>query len=218
MASRARVLLGVAAVCALVAGCSHAENGTGTARHASSPVVGSSSAQRKGTGAPSSPTALEALLIADVPRGFVREPDSVGDTGPSDLAKAIRDEDSPNAARVLKHDRFLRGYQRLWMNAGQDQIIVFLYQFATPAGAVGFYRYSVRQEAARAPSTIVRFTVPGLPRSRSSGVAARVGSRSFASVSATTGPFAMQIVCNARSSTGLESRVQALAREQFTRL
>ena len=212
------VLLALAAAWALIAGCSSTVTGTGTAGPVSSPAVGPSIAPRVGSRAPASSATLEALLISAVPDGFVRQPDSVGDTGPSDLAKAIRDEDSPDAARVLKNDRFLRGFQRLWMNPAQDQIIVFLYQFATPAGAADFYRYSVGREVTTAPSKIVRFAVPGLPRSSSTGMAAREGNRAFALAAAATGPFLMEIVCNAESATGLQSRAQHLARQQFDRL
>jgi hypothetical protein len=36
-------------------------------------------------------------VISSVPVGFVAQPDAVGDTGPSDLAKAARDDGQPDA-------------------------------------------------------------------------------------------------------------------------
>jgi hypothetical protein len=161
---------------------------------------------------------LRALLISDVPARFVLQPDSVGDTGPSNLAKAIRDEGSPDAARVLRHDRFVRGYQRLWANAGGDQIILFVYQFASTAGARGYYRHSLRATIAAAPNPAPRFHIAGLPRSRSASFTDSNNGRSFALTEATTGPYEIQVVCNARSAAGLKARLIPLAREQFRRL
>jgi hypothetical protein len=44
---------------------------------------------------------LEALLVKTVPTGFIAQPDSVGDTGPSDLAKA-------NSGAVADYRRSVR--------------------------------------------------------------------------------------------------------------
>src|SRR5438132_12335493 len=52
---------------------------------------------------------LATLLIADLPAGYIQQPDTVGDTGPSDLAKAARDDGKPDAAGALTADRFLAG-------------------------------------------------------------------------------------------------------------
>src|SRR5207244_8351257 len=70
---------------------------------------------------------LAARIITKVPAGFVLQPDNVDDTGPSDLAKAIRDDGSPDAGKILRAEGFVRGYQQLWIDAQGAQIIVFLY-------------------------------------------------------------------------------------------
>jgi hypothetical protein len=158
------------------------------------------------------------LLISDVPPRFALQPDSVGDTGPSDLAKAIRDDGGGDAGRVLRHDKFVRGYQRLWQSAGGDQVILFLYQFATSTGARAYYRHSVRVITAAAPRPVRRFRVRGLPSSGSTSFADSNNGRSFALTNATTGPYAMEIVCNARSAAGLRALLIPLVQEQFGRL
>jgi hypothetical protein len=146
------------------------------------------------------------------------QPDSFGDTGPSTLAKAIRDEGEPDAARVLARDGFARGYQRLWMNAGGDQIIVFLYQFATATGASRYYRHSVRNDLSSAPPNATRFAIPGLPTIRSVGIEASLKQRAVANADAATGPFVINVDCNAGSVTGLRMRLISIAREQLNRL
>ena len=83
-------------------------------------------------------TELEALITDDVPTGFEQQPDAVGDTGPSDLAKAIRDDGNDDAEQVLTDLRFRRGYQRLWQTEDGDQLIVFLYEFCDPADAAKY--------------------------------------------------------------------------------
>src|ERR671924_63589 len=55
----------------------------------------------------------KALEIA-VPEGYILQPDQVGDTGPSDLEKAVRDDGEDDAREVLTRTRFVRGYQRMW--------------------------------------------------------------------------------------------------------
>jgi hypothetical protein len=167
---------------------------------------------------PTSFAGLEALLIAKVPAGFVRQPDDFGDTGPSNLAKAARDDGEPGAVKALRAERFLRGYQRLWMNAADDQIIVFLYQFVDTSGAAADYRRSLREEGSSAPRGASRFAIPGLSPSHATGFAAAVGSRSVAVAIAVTGTFVMQVVCNAKSARGLKTQLVTVASKQFNRL
>lgn len=176
---------------------------------------------------PSRFAALEARLISHVPRGFIRQPDSVGDTGPSDLAKAIRDDGTPDARTRLTRDRFVRGYQRLWMNSSHDQVIAFLYQFATPTGASDYFRYSVQQFQTATLKTTQgatvrtrRFAVPGLPASHSTGLAAEADHRAVDAAVAVKGPMLMMVVCGAGgpAAAGIKARLLPLARQQFDRL
>jgi len=106
---------------------------------------------------------LEGLLLTTLPPGYHQADDSLGQTGPSDLAKAAGDDGGPNARQVLLFDQFVAGYQRLWTN-GTSQIIEYLYEFATPKGAVA---YGERQLAdAATPPTgdqVTPFSVPTVP-------------------------------------------------------
>ena len=84
--------------------------------------------------------ALHAKMVPSV-AGYVLQPDSVGDTGPSDLAKAKRDAANPKDGQELIKDHFTVGYQELFQNSAQDQVIVFVYQFATPTDAKTYCTY-----------------------------------------------------------------------------
>ena len=97
------------------------------------------------------PRQLAPSMIEDVP-DFAREPDDVGNTGPSDLGKAILDDGAPDAERVLNETGFRAGYQRLWTNATGDELAVFVYQFCKEDGA--------RRYASRTPDL---FADAGLP-------------------------------------------------------
>jgi hypothetical protein len=83
------------------------------------------------------PAELEALMVSDV-AGFEQQTDDVGDTGPSDLAKAISDDGEDDAEQVLTDLGFRRGYQRLWSNEADEEIVVFLYEFCDAAGAAAY--------------------------------------------------------------------------------
>jgi hypothetical protein len=83
------------------------------------------------------PTDLEPLMLAERD-GFDLEPDDVGDTGPSDLAKAISDDEQPDAAAVMQELGFRRGYQRYWTNSAGGGLVVFVYEFCDGLGAVGY--------------------------------------------------------------------------------
>jgi hypothetical protein len=202
-------------ISALLGGCSAVVDGRGVEKAGSGTH---SSAAATPNPIPRSFSELEALLISTVPDGFAQEPDSLYNTGPSSLAKAIHDQDLPHAARELTTDGFIRGYQRVWTKPQGDQIIVFLYQFATTRGASAFYRHGVRSELSMVPVNTTQFVVPGLPPSHSTGIAAHVQHRTIAVVQASVGPFAMQINCSARSATGLKARLIRLAHEQTSRL
>jgi hypothetical protein len=77
---------------------------------------------------------LESLM-PEPPDGFRQESDDVGDTGPSDFAKAARDDGTDEAAEILTDAGFLAGYQRLWSNNPDEELILFVYEFCDDAGA-----------------------------------------------------------------------------------
>lgn len=164
-------------------------------------------------GAPATDSELEALLVSTVPAGFVVQPDDVGDTGPSDLAKAMRD-DGTAGAEALRSEGFVRGYQRLWIGPGDAEIIVFVYQFENESGAAAENRRTTRELTGQEDTT--PFTVEGIP-----GATAITGSSadiSAAIVAFPTGVYNVQIVCNGPALAGLQSRVSTIARDQFDRL
>ena len=158
----------------------------------------------------------EALEIA-VPDGYMLQPDAVGDTGPSDLEKAIRDDGGDDARDVLTRTRFVRGYQRMWSRSEDDEIIAYVYQFADNAGAVE-YTNRVTADAGAPPDgvTVEKFSVPGI--NGSIGVNSSDPTFATSSVTFVKGPYSVQVVVNGASPSGLESLVTALAEEQYSRL
>src|SRR6266540_3180051 len=122
---RASVRVGaIVVVAAFVGGCS-----SSSSKSSGTTTTGGPRA------APTSSAELEARIVTKVPSGFIEQSPEAYDTGPSDLAKAIRDDGGPNAGKVLRSEKFVRGYQRIWIGPEHAQIIVFVYQFASRVGA-----------------------------------------------------------------------------------
>jgi hypothetical protein len=167
---------------------------------------------------PASIEELEARLVALVPGEFTLQPDDVGDTGPSDLAKAVRDYGSPGAEQALRSEGFVRGYQRLWIGPGDAEIIVFLYQFETPAGADAHFERARANLTAVAPPGATTFIVNGIPPSQSMTVAGSSTDLSAAIVLFASGVFNVQVVCNGPELTDLQARASAVAKDQYDRL
>jgi hypothetical protein len=107
--------------------------------------------------------ALKAKMVPDV-EGYQLQPDNVGDTGPSDLAKAKRDDGTKEGAAQLEENGFELGYQELFVNKEQDQVIVFVYQFETEDGAKKSCDYNVSVDRkSEDATTVTPITVPGVP-------------------------------------------------------
>jgi hypothetical protein len=159
---------------------------------------------------------LEKALDISVPDGFVRQPDSVGDTGPSDLEKAILDDGGDDARDILTKARFVRGYQRMWTRSG-DEIVSYVYQFADTAGAVEYTnRLNTDSLAPTEGASISPFDVPDI--SGAVGVNTSDPTLSGSSVTFVKGPYSVQLVVSGSTPTGLEGLVTALAEEQYSRL
>lgn len=160
---------------------------------------------------------LSEALDISVPEGYAVQADEVGDTGPSDLEKAIRDDGGDDARDVLTRTRFVRGYQRMWSRNEDDEIVAYVYQFADHAGAL---EYTTRVTAgADAPvdgMTISRFEVPAI--NGAVGVTGYDAKFASSSVIFVTGPYSVQMVVNGATPTGLEALAVALAEEQSSRL
>jgi hypothetical protein len=145
------------------------------------------------------------------------QPDQVGDTGPSDLEKAIDDDGEDDARDVLTRTHFLRGYQRMWSRSEDDEMIAYVYQFADHAGAVEYTNRLTADAGAQTPGvSIGAFTVPGID----GAVGVNGSDPTFATSSVTfvKGPYSVQMVVNGATPTGLQSLATALAEEQHSRL
>ncbi|MDQ1490060.1 MAG: hypothetical protein QOJ23_2574 [Actinomycetota bacterium] len=160
---------------------------------------------------------LSQALDINVPSGYTRQPDSVDDTGPSDLDKAVADDGEDDARDVFTRDRFVRGYQREWARSENDQIVSYVYQFADNAGAVDYTkRVTADAGAQTAGVSITTFTVPGI--AGAIGVNGSDPSFATATVTFVKGPYSAQVVVNGTSAAGLQSLVTSLAEEQYSRL
>ena len=160
---------------------------------------------------------LSNALGISVPDGYLRQADEVGDTGPSNLDKAIADDGEEYAREVLTRIRFLRGYQRMWSRSEDDEIITYVYQFADNAGAVEYTkRLTADSGAQTAGVSIGLFNVPVID----GAVGVNGSDPTFATSSVTfvKGPYSVQMVVNGSSPTGLQTLATALAEEQYSRL
>lgn len=165
-----------------------------------------------GTSSPAA-DALEGRLLREVPAGYERQPDSVGDTGPSDLEKAIRDDTGPDAREVLTNARFLAGYQRLWAKGDDANIIDFLYEFEAPEGAAAYMERTV-SGISEADGDAAAFEVPGVPGAR--GLRASSDEGAGAVVVFTRGRYLAQIVV--AGPDAVTSLPADLARQQYAAL
>ena len=154
---------------------------------------------------------LSRALDLTVPDGWTVQPDSVGDTGPSDLEKAVSDDGGDDARDVLTRDRFVRGYQRMW-SRGNDEIISYVYQFADHAGAADYTTRLTGDTGGNSSG----FSVPAI----AGAVGVNGADPPFATSSVTfvKGPYSVQLVVNAASPDELQALASALAEEQFARL
>lgn len=153
------------------------------------------------TAKPSAPVVnLEPKLVSALPSGYARQPDDVGNTGPSNLDKAVRDDAAADARQALAADGYVTGYSRLWAS-GNNAIIDVLYLFADPTGAANYIQ---RRAAGFAKTggqgtTITEFAVAGIPGAR--GFLAHSDGGDAAIVAFTRGAYAVQISLNGTDAT-----------------
>ena len=160
---------------------------------------------------------LAKALDIEAPEGYLVQPHEVGDTGPTDVAKASRDDGGNDAQDFLARTGFLRGYQRQWMRTAGDDFVVYLYQFANDAGALEYTnRLTIEATTPTAGVTVERFDVPGI----GGAVGVNASDPTFASSSVTfvKGPYSVQVNVNAKKLTALQSLATAIAEEQYSRL
>ena len=210
MRASARVGTAVALVAVLLGACS-----------SSSPKSAGTTTTKPSTGTHAVPTSfkeLQARIVTKVPSGFVAQAPGAYDTGPSDLAKAIRDDGGPNAGKILRAEKFVRGYQRIWIGPEHAQIIVFVYQFDSRVGARRDYARYTRVFDSKLPPGTHRFVIGGLPASQSLGVAGSDKTGGAALAYFTKGVFNVEINCNAPTTAGLQAQATAIAKDQYNRL
>ena len=160
-----------------------------------------------------------SLLITSVPDGFAQQIDSVADTGPTDLAKAALDDNSPNARRALLVTGFVRGYQRLWtgLDAQQNdsQNFIFLYEFQSQKGAEGYAEHwrqtDVQNATGAAPTTFSPAYMPG-----SVGLRIQDKTGSTGIVIFSKGVYAVRAIVNGASKENPEHAVTQLALGEYT--
>jgi hypothetical protein len=161
---------------------------------------------------------LGTLMPDAVPSGFALQPDRVGDTGPSDLAKAVRDDGGSDARAVLTHAGFRRGFQRLWVKQGaDDENILFLYQFGDAAGASEYDQRSRGRltEQTKGPQ-LTPFDVAGIPGA--TGVRGADQTGSAAIVLFAKDVYVVQAVANGAPGLDESAAATALAQAQYARL
>lgn len=135
------------------------------------------------------------------PPGYELQPDTAGNTGPADLAKAQRQTDTPEDAKQLQTDGFVVGYQEVFTKGDQDQVIVFVYQFATPEGANHTCATASSSVVAKANSQGITVTstsvaVPGAVAAKGEGVG-----RSITAVDFSRGVYCGRIVVTGPSAS-----------------
>ena len=160
---------------------------------------------------------LAKAISISAPEGYILQPDQVGDTGPSDIVKASRDDGGDDAQEFLARTGFLRGYQRMWSRSESDDFIIYLYQFATPAGAAEYTNRVTADATTPAPDvTLGQFPVTEI----SGAVGVNATAKAFANSSVTfvKGPYSVQVIVNSTTPVGLQSLATALAEEQYSRL
>ena len=158
-----------------------------------------------------------ALILRSVPAGYNQQADPVGDTGPSDLAKAVKDDGGSDAQSALTHDGFVHGYQRLWSTAdAKNSLVAFLYQFSSPAGAKAYAAREVTSLTSGSP-TPTRFSVSGIPGAV--GLQGPDGDGgNVAAITFTRGSYTAQVEVDAPSASGLAKLAQQEALAQYNQL
>jgi hypothetical protein len=143
---------------------------------------------------------LEALLITDVPTGFVQQADNVGNTGPSDLAKAASDDGGANATAVLTADGFEGGYQRLWTDSTPTNLIAYIYVFSNPTGAANYeQRLASALNSQPSGSVTHPFTVNGV--TGATGVYGTASGSPVVAVVVAKGDYLVQIAMQGPNAT-----------------
>lgn len=163
---------------------------------------------------------LEALLISSVPVAFTRVDDNEAGTGPSDLAKAVSDDGRSDAEAVLTEAGFMGGYQRAWQTDDQSTfVVVFLYQFSSPEGAVAYGDRAIKAFDTDTTLTSKAFEVADIPDAKGrSLINLNTGGGLAASISFTKDGYLVQLNVIGPTDDANQTLAQQLAADQFSRL
>jgi hypothetical protein len=204
----------------LACGCSSGSAKTAPTTTVKAPVA---TTRPTTTSAPKTTTTispLAPLILNDAPSGYTRRPDSLAATGPTDLEKAVIEDplSKPVAARrALRAAGFVRGYQRQWSTAEAiGQNFIFVYQFATPAGARSYlahWRTAVIADVSGNPPVPFTPPIPG-----AIGLASRSDRASSGIVLYTKGVYAVQAVATGGPRLNPRTPASSLAFAQYARL
>lgn len=157
---------------------------------------------------------VEALLLTDVPAGYQPAAENVGDAGPVDLAKAITEDGGADARDALSTAGFETGYQRVWVNDQEEEVVAYLYRFADAGGA---QRYATRLMQARTVEEgFRRFPVAGIPGANAFAGDVETGTSTV--VIYAKGVHVVQLIVNAAVAQPQQTVATRLAAEQYTRL
>jgi hypothetical protein len=219
---RAVVVAGLAVVLASTAACSGDTTSDQTEAAAKIVTTTTTTAPPATTSSTAPPVAanfddLSRMLLTGVPAGYKVQPNDVGDTGPSDLEKAIRDDGGDDARAVLTANGFVRGYQRYWSKSDEDEIVAFLYQFKDNAGAAEYGKRTKADLADLQDGVAVSpFDLPGIEGA--TGLTAHSDGFSTSMALFSKGPYLVQLVVTGTTPAGQAEMVKGLAADQFARL
>jgi hypothetical protein len=209
-----RHLVLVLGVVVVLAGCG---GGSKKPSQASTSTSAGASTTLPAQATPAPDPELAAKLVSTVPEGFAQQPDRPGLIGPIDLAKAVRDDGSPDGEAALKSSGFERGYVKVWINPAGDKILDYVYQHATDAGAQQLFDRLKGLAGSRAPTGSQPLAVPGMPPS-SIGLSGVQEGTPLALVLFRTGRYVVQVICDGKVAADVQARVAPVAQEQLQRL
>jgi hypothetical protein len=227
---RRAIVLGCGALVVLGTACSSggSSKATPTTTAAKSPTTRAptSTTTTTTTQPDPSPTALQNLILRDVPGGYKLQHDDLADTGPTSLSKAALDDVSCNvgcdAHQELTSAGFVDGYQRQWTGVDAEgstvnQDFVYLYEFETPAGAQQYARHWQETLLTTGQGAPVQGFTPALiPGAAGIKVSDKLGSTGVAIFA--KGPYAVRAVVNGGPFVDQSGPATDLASQQYQRL
>ncbi len=205
----------------LLIACSSGSQPAAGARDTAPGAVSETSGRTRDSAAGTAIDPLEALLITALPSGFTKVDDSEADTGPSDLAKAAKDDGGgTNSAAILTDAGFVAGYQRAWQTADQSSVIIlFLYEFATKDGATSYGDRLIGFFDSESTLKAVPFNVEGVPLAAGRSMTSlEADARLSAAVVFSKDGFLVQLVVIGPTDVENQTLVRKLSIDQLGRL